>query len=225
MTPAPAFIIPVLNEAPRIAPLLRDLRRRFPAARLIVVDGGSGDGTVREALPLCDELLIGQCGRALQMNLGAAVSQSDYLLFLHADTRPQFGAQELSKVLAAEPDWGFCRVRLDGGRRVFRVIEWFINRRARITRIGTGDQMLFARRSLFARCGGFDAIPLMEDVAWCKRLRRLAPPLVADLTVLTSSRRWEEGGVVVTILRMWALRAAFALGVSPQRLWQHYYGR
>lgn len=225
MTPALSFIIPVLDEAPRIAALLRDLRARFPGARLIVVDGGSRDATVRQALPLCDELLIGERGRALQMNLGAAVAQSDYLLFLHADTRPAFDGATLAMRLTAHPPWGFCRLRLCGSRRAFRVIEWFINQRSRLTRVGTGDQMLFVSRALFTRSGGFDAVPLMEDVALCKRLRRLAPPLVLDLAVVTSSRRWEEGGVIATVLRMWALRAAFALGVSPERLWRHYYGR
>lgn len=84
--------------------------------------------------------------------------------------------------------------------------------------------MLFVRRDIFAQTGGFDDIPLMEDVAYCKRLRALAPPLILSEPVLSSSRRWEEGGVAATVLRMWALRLAYVLGVSPQRLWRHYYG-
>jgi hypothetical protein len=97
-----------------------------------------------------------------------------------------------------------------------------MNLRSRITRIGTGDQMLFLRRELFLDSSGFDAIPLMEDVAYCKRLRRDAPPLVIREAVTTSSRRWEERGVLATVMRMWLLRLAYFLGVSPQRL-AHYY--
>ncbi|MDZ7781868.1 MAG: TIGR04283 family arsenosugar biosynthesis glycosyltransferase [Halioglobus sp.] len=218
------FIIPVLNEAGRIAALLTGLRARFPGAQLVVVDGGSGDDTVRQAMRHCDQLLLGQRGRAAQMNLGAAAAAADYLFFLHADGEPGIDGTRLGIELARAPDWGFSRVRLSGRQPHFRVIEWFINRRSRLTHVATGDQMLFVRRDIFAQTGGFDDIPLMEDVAYCKRLRALAPPLILSEPVLSSSRRWEEGGVAATVLRMWALRLAYVLGVSPQRLWRHYYG-
>jgi hypothetical protein len=100
-----------------------------------------------------------------------------------------------------------------------------MNQRSRLSRVATGDQMLFLQASLFERTGGFDAIPLMEDIAYCKRLRRLARPLVINVPVTTSSRRWEERGVARTVVRMWLLRLAYFLGVPPARLWQHYYGR
>ena len=120
--------------------------------------------------------------------------------------------------------WGFCRVRLSGGRRAFRIIEWFMNQRSRLTSVATGDQMLFLRRSLFEDSGGFDDIPLMEDVAYSKRLRRVARPLIIPQPVQSSSRRWEQRGVARTVLSMWGLRLAYAMGVSPRRLWEHYYG-
>lgn len=219
-----SFVIPTLNEAAGIAPLLENLRARFPAARLIVVDGGSADDTVRLAMPRSDELLLCEAGRARQMNLGASVARSAYVCFLHADSLPGADAQAFAAYLASRPAWGFCRVRLSGRQPAFRVIEWFINQRSRLTRIATGDQMLFVRRDVFEQYGGFDALPLMEDVAYCKRLRRVAAPVIVSEPVLTDSRRWEEGGVLRTVLKMWALRLAFFAGVSPQRLWQHYYG-
>lgn len=221
---AASFVIPVLDEEARVGELLVDLRRRFPGNQLIVVDGGSRDRSVAAALPHCDQLLLGEPGRARQMNLGGRVASSPYLLFLHADTRPGFSWEELREQLAGAPAWGFCRVRLSGERRVFRVIEWFINWRSRLTGVATGDQMLFVRRDVFAQTGGFDDIPLMEDVAYCKRLRRIARPRVIGRGVTTSSRRWEEGGVLATVLRMWCLRLAFVLGVPPATLWRHYYG-
>ncbi len=224
MSASIAFVIPTLNEAATIGPLLEALRERFPTARLIVVDGGSSDSTVRAAMPRCDELLLCVAGRARQMNLGASVARTGYLFFLHADSLPTADAPALQTYLECAPAWGFCRVRLSGQRRVFRVIEWFINQRSRATGVGTGDQMLFIRRDLFDASGGFDAQPLMEDVAYCKRLRRQGAPLIIAEPVITASRRWEEGGVVRTVLRMWALRLAYALGVSPQRLWRYYYG-
>jgi len=219
------FVIPVLNEQDRIADLLRHLRRQFPDSELIVVDGGSVDRTVAEALPLCTRLLIGEPGRAAQMNLGARTAAADYLFFLHADSLPGISADGLQAYLAGEPAWGFCRVRLSSGRRIFRLIEWCMNARSRLTRVATGDQLLFLRRALFDASGGFDPIPLMEDVAYCKRLRRQVRPLVIREPVLSSSRRWEQRGVVRTVVSMWGLRLAYFIGVSPDRLWHYYYGR
>ena len=223
--PAVSFVIPVLDEESGVADLLVDLRRRFPGSQLIVVDGGSRDRTVAAALPLCDQLLVGAQGRARQMNLGGRTATAPYLVFLHADTRPAFSGKQLEAHFAGSPAWGFCRVRLSGERGAFRVIEWFMNRRSRMTGVATGDQMLFVSRAVFEQTGGFDDIPLMEDVAYCKRLRRLSRPLVIEQSVTTSSRRWEERGVLSTVLRMWLLRLAFVAGVSPATLWKHYYGR
>jgi rSAM/selenodomain-associated transferase 2 len=225
MSPRVSFVIPVLDEQARVAPLLRHLRAAFPASELIVVDGGSADGTVVAALPLCDQLLLSETGRARQMNLGGRSASGEYLLFLHADTRPGFSDAQLAAYLAGRPRWGFCRVRLSGRGAALRTIEFFMNLRSAATRIATGDQMLFMRRDLFQQSGGFDDIPLMEDVALCRRLRRVAPPLVVREPALTSSRRWEERGVARTVLAMWGLRLAYFLGARPECLWRHYYGR
>ncbi len=223
MTDAISFVIPVLNERVHVAGLLRDLRHRFPTCELIVVDGGSSDDTVAAALPLCDQLLLAERGRARQMNLGGQVASSPYIAFLHADSCPGVSAAALQRHLAAGPLWGFCRVRLDGRHPCFRVIEWCMNQRSRLTAVATGDQMLYVQKTVFEQTGGFEAIPLMEDVAYSKRLRRLAPPLIIPEPVVTSSRRWEEGGVLRTVLRMWLLRLGYFLGVAPERLWRHYY--
>ncbi|MEM8561656.1 MAG: TIGR04283 family arsenosugar biosynthesis glycosyltransferase [Pseudomonadota bacterium] len=223
--PRVAFVMPVLNEQERIGPLLSALRSHFPDSDLIVVDGGSSDATVERAMPLADQLLVGPAGRASQMNLGGRASAAQYLFFLHADSQPEFDACVLNAHLDLGPQWGFCHARLDGAATIYRVIAWFMNQRSRLTSVATGDQMLFVHRDVFASTGGFDAIPLMEDVAYCKRLRAQSKPLVLPETVLSSSRRWQQNGVVRTIVTMWWLRLAYVLGVSPQRLWQTYYGR
>lgn len=222
--PSLSFVIPVLNEMLHIGPLLAALERDFPGAQRIVVDGGSSDDTVAAAMAGATQLLLGEAGRAAQMNLGARAASGDYLLFLHADSRPLFTAAALERVLQPAPCWGFFPLRLDGRRAEFRLLERAINLRSRCSGIGTGDQMLFLRRDLFLAVGGFAAIPLMEDVELCKRLRRKVRPRVPELAVKTSSRRWEKRGMLRTVLQMWRLRLAYALGVTPERLWRIYYG-
>lgn len=215
----------MLNEAAVLAPMLAAVRQNFPAAELLVADGGSSDESVAAALRGADGVLLGAPGRARQMNLAAAAAKGEWLCFLHADTQPQFTEQELLSVINGPVDWGFCRVRLRGRPRALAVVSGAMNLRSRITRVATGDQMLFLRRAVFVECGGFANIPLMEDVEICKRLRRRYRPSAGTLLVESSGRRWEKQGVLPTILRMWALRLAYWLGVSPARLWHHYYGR
>ena len=214
----------MLNEGARIAALLSTLRERFPDAELIVVDGGSADQSVTAAMPLADSVLLGPRGRARQMNLGAACAKHEWLCFLHADTEPLFEQSALLAALRRDALWGFCRLRLSGPQRILAVIAVLINWRARLTRVATGDQCLLVRRTTFLRIDGFADIPLMEDVEISKRLRGLRSPLCLNLMVESSGRRWVEQGVLRTIVRMWALRLAFWLGVPPVRLWQHYYG-
>mgnify|MGYP001827606004 FL=1 len=223
MTPGLSFVVPVLNEGDRVAALHDRLRAQYPDAELVVVDGGSADETVTNAMSRCDQLLLSAPGRARQMNLGGRVAAGDYLLFLHADTQPSISSAALQARLQHRPDWGFSRVQLSGGG-MLRVVAWFMNQRSRLTRVATGDQMLFVSRESFARSGGFADIPLMEDVEYCKRLRRQSAPCILDAPVLTSSRRWDEHGLLRTVLAMWGLRLAYLLGVSPARLHRHYYG-
>ncbi len=228
--PLLSIVVPVLNESSHIGEFLHGLRGSFPDAQLLLVDGGSADDTVSLALRAGVPVLLGEAGRAAQMNLGGAAARGEWLLFLHADCEPEFCGSGLDDLLkhhaqAREDCWTFFRVRLRGRSWMLGVIAWFMNRRSHLTRVATGDQGLLVRRDVFEKLEGFASIPLMEDVEISKRLRRIAPPLKTDLRISASGRRWDEQGVMRTILRMWALRLAYWLGVSPQRLWHYYYGR
>ncbi len=217
-------MIPVLNEEQNIGTLLALLDECFPLAERIVVDGGSEDETPARVLAAGAKLLLGDRGRARQMNLGAKAARGDYLFFLHADSLPPTNPQVIAESLSRAPEWGFAPVRLSGEHRLLRVIEWFMNRRSRATGVATGDQMLFVRAATFEAIKGYADIPLMEDIELCKRLRRYAVPEVLSEAVETSSRRWESRGVVATVVQMWMLRFAYFCGVSPARLWRYYYG-
>lgn len=224
--PEPLFsvVIPVLNEEAGIESFLQQLQTWRPEAELIVVDGGSQDASVKLAGNYCDKVLVTAPGRARQMNAGAEQARGATLFFLHSDTQPAISLASLRQLVAAGSLWGFFRVRLSGGAWLLRIVETMMTLRSRLTQIATGDQMVFVRRSDFLAMGGYSEIPLMEDIELCRRLRRRARPHVANATVTTSSRRWEERGILYTILTMWQLRLAYWLGVSPRRLAKTYYG-
>jgi GT2 family glycosyltransferase len=118
--------------------------------------------------------------------------------------------------------WGRFNVRLSSNRLVFRLIESMINLRSCLTSIATGDQAMFIKKSLFNRVGGFPEIALMEDVALRRRLKKIEKPVCIKQKVITSSRRWENKGIVATVLLMWKLRLYYFLGVSPEKLNQLY---
>ncbi|UCD69852.1 MAG: glycosyl transferase, partial [Betaproteobacteria bacterium] len=104
-----------------------------------------------------------------------------------------------------------------------RVVERTMNLRSRLTGVATGDQALFMTRDLFESAGAFPEIPLMEDIAMSRKLKSLGPPACLSQRLITSSRRWEQNGVLRTILLMWKLRLLYFLGADPARLSQRYY--
>lgn len=220
-----SIIIPVLNEAESINQLLTHLSN-ISKCELIIVDGGSTDDTIALAQQHAVKLVNSPCaGRAVQMNLGAKHATGDVLLFLHADTQLPERFEELItfEINKTSKVWGRFDVRLSSEKTVFRVIEYMMNMRSRITGIATGDQVIFVERTVFDELGGFPNIPLMEDVLFSKQLKKISSPIALHQCVITSSRRWEEKGVWRTIFLMWRLRLAFFLGVSPNRLVKKYY--
>jgi rSAM/selenodomain-associated transferase 2 len=220
MAPRLSIIVPVLNEAATIGPALAALAPlRSRGHEVVVVDGGSEDGTVSLAEPACDRLLVTPRGRALQMNAGAMAATGEALVFLHADTRLPDGADELVLAALAQRSWGRFDVRIASRRPLLALVACAINLRSRFTGIATGDQAMFVRRDAFA---GFPEMPLMEDIALSRMLRRRGPPACLRARVLTSARRWEAHGVLRTILLMWRLRLLYALGATPQRLARDY---
>ena len=216
-----SIIIPALDEAGDIVETLHSLQAlRGRGHEVILVDGGSMDDTVARAEGLCDLILHTDKGRALQMNAGARQAGGDMLLFLHADTRLP---PEVDVLLAPHAGaWGRFDLRLSGRHAFFRVIAWCINLRSRLTGVATGDQAIFVSRRLFQAAGGYPGIPIMEDIALSRALKRRMRPVCLRQRVFTSSRRWEEKGMLRTVLLMWRLRLGYYLGADPGRLAGQY---
>jgi rSAM/selenodomain-associated transferase 2 len=220
-----SIVIPVLDEGAIIAQALAALApARARGAEIVVVDGGSRDGTVEAARPLADRVLTAPRGRGAQMNAGAAAARGDALLFLHADTRlpPDADRMIVDALAQANRAWGRFDVTIAGRSALLGVVAATMNLRSRITGIATGDQAIFMTRAAFAQAGGFPDIPLMEDIVLSRRLKRVGRPACLAARVTTSGRRWDRDGVVRTVLTMWRLRLAFFLGAEPARLARRY---
>jgi rSAM/selenodomain-associated transferase 2 len=218
-----SVVVPILNEEGTIAATLRALTQLKPD-ELILVDGGSSDGTRAICRQFGVEVLTSPRGRAAQMNYGARRATGDVLLFLHADTRlPPTAFNDIRDALS-DPHFvgGRFDIQLDGDHWMLRVIGAMISLRSRLSKVGTGDQGIFVRREVFQRMGGFQEIPLMEDIALCRALKRVGEVACLRSKVITSARRWEIDGVWRTIIRMWALKSLYLMGVSPHRLKQYY---
>lgn len=227
-------VMPVLNEAQALAVTLpHTLSLGFD--ELILVDGGSTDGTIERAQaavatrsphhgPCSLTIIEAPAGRAGQLNAGAAAAQGKVLLFLHADTLlPSDARREITKALA-DPSVvaGRFDVRFDRDTLLSRTIARMMNLRSRWTGMMTGDQALFLRSETFRSLGGFAAIPLMEDLELSRRLKHMGKVASLRAQVVTSYRRWAHCGPIRTIVRMWGLRLLYWLGVSPHRLARYY---
>ena len=221
-----SVIIPVLNEAETIEPFLRHLQPfRDAGHEVIVVDGGSSDGTPEKSVSYADRILITSAGRAHQMNAGANAANGQLFLFQHVDTfLPKTAEALLDAVSNADSFiWGRFDVRLARGHWMFPVIATLMNWRSRFTQIATGDQSIFISRSLFDEVGGFPNQPLMEDIEISSQLRMLSAPVCLKDKVTTSSRRWLVHGVWKTIWLMWRIRLAYFMGSTADQLSAIYY--
>jgi rSAM/selenodomain-associated transferase 2 len=218
-----SVIIPVLNEEKNIAATLEGLIALAPQ-EIIVVDGGSTDRTAEICQQFGIKVMASARGRARQMNSGAKAASGDILLFLHADTTLPNSAFDDIRLALGDSRYvgGRFDVELAGEYWMLKVIGAMINYRSRLSRVSTGDQAIFVRHVVFQQIGGYPDIPLMEDVAFCRMLRRTGEIACLKSRVMTSARRWEMDGVWRTILRMWALKLLYLAGVSPNRLKQYY---
>lgn len=231
MTASVSIVMPVLNEASRAVSAVRRLSRDFGGCELIVVDGGSNDGT-REVL---EEMLDGGTGtdvrvlpslpgRARQMNAGARHSSGDVLWFVHADTVLDPDAlPELQRVLA-DPQvvGGGLTLRFDRTSIALRYLAWTSNIRARRLHWIFGDQALFVRRFAFDAVGGFPDLPIMEDLELSRRVARVGDLVVLTAASIASTRRFDEHGTWRMLVFMQWLKLLHFRGIDPQRIARCY---
>lgn len=224
--PALSVVVPALNESGQMAATL-STPARSPHVEIIVVDGGSTDGTLAVARAAGVRALAARPPRSIQMNAGAAAAGGDILLFLHADTRLPVGFDEQIRQTLAPPRVvaGAFRLRIDASGKSLRVIERAANWRSRLLQMPYGDQALFMGRDLFWELGAFPPFPIMEDFELVRRLKRRGRIGLAPGCAETSGRRWLRLGALKTWLINQGVIGAYYAGVSPQRLAVWYRGK
>ena len=218
-----SIIVPVYNEAPVIRPFLQHLRQRAPEAEIIVADGKSSDETADLAAGLCDQVVQGKRGRALQMNLGARASTGDVLWFVHVDVEvPQECLSEIARILVERSvAGGFFRIRLPPNP-LYRLTDSFAHYAGILLRMRCGDHGIFCRQSAFTKVGGFPEVPLMEDVEFFRRLHRCGRVMYSDKRIVVSPRRYEAIGPARLTLAYGLIATLYTLGVPLSVLAQIY---
>lgn len=218
-----SVIIPVVNEEPTIECAVARAWESGPD-QVVVVDGGSVDGTIQLVKNLDCQLVESSPGRAVQMNEGSKASDADVFVFLHADNSlTQNACNQIRIALENEAvDFGCFRQQIQNTKRIYRWIEFGNIRRVIWQGLIYGDQALFIRRGLFEQVGGFPVMPLMEDFELSRRLRKRGKPFLLPGPTIVSARRWEKSGPLRQTVRNWILSSAYRLGVSPAWIARRY---
>lgn len=220
-----SIIMPVLNEESELEQTLCQLARVCAPydCELLIVDGGSVDQTVAIARRF-GQVIHSPCGRATQMNKGAAAATGDMFIFLHADSMLPDDAFTAIERACAAPGvvGGAFRLCFNCHQLAYRLVAFTANLRSRWRGIFTGDQAYFVRAGSFKSIGGFPEIALMEDLEIITRLRNIGKLVLLPHYVTTSARRHEKIGLARSVLFMWYLRTLYKFGVSPEQLQRKY---
>ncbi len=222
-----SIIIPVLNETEIINQSLQHLNKIIHAhnCEVIVVDGNLTGNTIQSITVNNTKKISSPQGRGAQMNVGAKCASGSILLFLHADTL--LPAKAMNHVIATCNDPGVVGgafdLGIDSNRFLFRITEQYVFLRSRMTKIPYGDQAIFLKKEIFDRMGGFNNIPIMEDIDLMRRIKHHGYKIhFIPEPVKTSPRRWETEGVLYSTVRNIILSSLFYCGISPNRLKKWY---
>lgn len=222
------IIIPIFNEELIIQKNLQYLKLINSICSIVFVDGNSTDASKQilkeNGFNVITSPLIGR-GAQLSYVASKVGNECEILLFLHIDTKLPEDFNLLITNALKNSVWGRFDVELDCDNPIFKLIQFMVNLRAKVTGIVTGDQTIFVRKSMFIPYSNdVSTHSLMEDIFLSKVLKKnYGRAFIIKSPVITSARYWINHGVTKTILRMWWYRLLFWLGVSPQKLYNMYY--
>ncbi|SHJ15911.1 hypothetical protein SAMN05444000_105190 [Shimia gijangensis] len=218
-----SVVIPTLNAEAALAVCLPGLFEGVQAGmirELIVVDGGSDDGTVVLAQDAGATVIETKPSRGAQLRRGCDVAKGEWLLVLHADSCLQDGWTNIVQAHLGQHRAGFFKLRFEGGGVMAAMVSGWANLRSRVFGLPFGDQGLLISRKLYEDVGGYPEFAVMEDVAMA---RALSGCLVAlDCRITTSAERYHEQGWLRRGARNMLLQLRFLAGASPEKLARVY---
>jgi rSAM/selenodomain-associated transferase 2 len=219
-----SVIVPVLNEADTLSKTLLSLRNQEESQEVIVVDGGSTDGSVEIARQYTSSVFLSAKSRGLQQHTGARQAKGDVLVFLHADTclPAQYACHIRRSLAKRQVVFGAFLLAIHPPSPLLNTLALAANLRSFLFKLPYGDQALFMPRSIYFQTGGFRPWPIMEDVDFVRRLNRVGAFQLVRSPVKTSARRWEKEHPLFTTVRNWSLITRYYLGVRPEALVRHY---
>jgi rSAM/selenodomain-associated transferase 2 len=221
-----SVIIPTLNEADNIKELINYIKNENINCEIIISDADSSDRTREIAASQGAKIVNSQkASRGLQLNRGAEIASAPILLFLHADSNLEESALRslVTRMEQRSEKVGGCfSLEIKSEHPLLKFISWSSNLRAKYLNLIFGDQGIFIKKEVFESLGGFPEIELMEDWEFSKKLAKTGELLFLDKKIYTSARRWEEYGVLKTILLMHKIKILYLFGYSPEKLKQIY---
>ena len=221
-----SIIIPTINEANNLPLLLSDLSIIQRDGEILIVDCGSEDRTTDIAKLYGAKVYNSkERNRGLQLDLGAKNSKGEWLIFLHADTRLTHDwFTKIKSVLNGDINFiYYFKFKINDKKIIFRVLETLVNLRSKFFKQPYGDQGLIIHKSTYLNNNGFRKIPLMEDIDFLRRLKNKKDLKELNLTIFTSSRKWETTNIFLQALKNWKLRKRWLKGESPKTIYSDYY--
>ena len=230
-----SVVIPTLNEEQELPETLRRAQAVPEVTEIIISDGGSTDRTLAVAQSAKAQIVTGGAGRGAQLRRGAEQATGDVVVLLHADTwLPHNAGQALVEALGSGSDIpsGANRPIVGGGfQKSFRDASWGLRSTARwrsrayfqLTGRFFGDQAIFVRRDRLTAIGGVPPLPLMEEFALCRELKKIGQLVLVQAAVCTSARRFRDQGALRTWWMMFRLQVSWSRGTAPTELHRRYY--
>lgn len=214
-----SIIVPVLNEAPLLRSFLTHLRERATGAEIIVADGGSSDGTVELVRDSCDQLVVSERSRAIQMNTAARTAHGEILWFVHVDAEVPSGCLAEIERIMDDPKvaGGFFRIRLPRSF-IYRLTDTFAHYAGLLLQMRCGDHGIFCRRTAFLDIGGFPEVPIMEDVEFFRELQRRGRVSCSHKRIVVSPRRYETIGRLRLTLAYGLIAMLYIFGIPLSKL-------
>ncbi|MFW6266931.1 MAG: TIGR04283 family arsenosugar biosynthesis glycosyltransferase [Halanaerobium sp.] len=221
-----SVIIPTLNEAGNIGDLIDYIKSENISSEIIISDANSDDQTKEIAAKKGAKIVNSKsASRGLQLNRGAEIAAAPLLLFLHADSKLEASAlNDLVKKMGENQNkiGGAFSLKIESENPLLKFISWSSNLRAKYLNLIFGDQGIFIRKEVFESLGGFPEIELMEDWEFSKKMAAAGDLIFLEKQIYTSARRWEEYGILKTILLMHKIKFLYLMGCDPEKLKKIY---